>query len=177
MQSFSYLSHEQALDDLPSLYNVDFVRTFGESIVKGENNIDHVQNMPEHAKKFCVPTNPNVSVLYGPRIKAQRKAVLQELRTNPHSRRAYINILYPGDKAMWEMDDCADLEFACSTGYQLYIVSGLLCIIVNMRSSNIRLLPIDLCNAIAVQESFAEELGLKLGQQIFMLNNLHRFVK
>lgn len=172
---FNYSSHEEAISGLPSGYDKTFIKSFGQSIANGDTTPANIANLSPKAASFCTSPNPNISVMYGGRIAKQERMVLSELEANPESRRAFINILTPEDKAMLQMAECAQLEFSCCIGYHFYIDCCKLNITVNMRSQNLYLLPIDLCNAIAVQEKYAKLLGYELGQQTFTFNNIHKY--
>lgn len=172
---FGYTSHDAAIADLPEKYDKVFVKSFGLAIANGDYTPANIANLSPKAAKFCTSALPNVSAMYGPKIKAQYADVLAELKSNPNTRRAYINVLAAEDKRLWHMPECAELEYACCIGLALFINNGKLDIVVNMRSSNIYLLPIDLCNSIAVQQLVANGLSIELGSQYFLFNNLHKY--
>jgi thymidylate synthase len=98
----------------------------------------------------------------------QWEYVKEELRRDPDSRRAVIHIRTPDDSVM------ATKDVPCTLALQFFIRDGRLCMIANMRSTDLIFgLANDVPAFTFMQEMMAFELGLELGAYIHVSNSLH----
>lgn len=107
---------------------------------------------------------------YGPHVRAQRDRVLEQLRTDPNSRQAVIEIrrpqLYPTK------------DNPCTLTLQYIQRKGALHCIANMRSSDAWLgLPYDTFVFGMLQNCFAGALGYRVGELRFNLGSAHLYCR
>lgn len=157
--------------------NYDYAKEFFKWMMTGNTDLSNkIKEMNPHAQKFVDSTNlpENFSSSYGWKIKNQIPTIVEELKRNPDSRRAYINILLNSDKIILGKETTH--EFPCTIGIQFLLRNGnteLVCI-VNMRSNNVwGVLPYDIYNFTRLQEYLAKELGVLQGQYYHHVNSLH----
>lgn len=94
--------------------------------------------------------------------------VKEELKRDPDSRRAVIHIRTPEDSVD------AKLDVPCTLALQFFIREGKLCLLVNMRSTDLIFgLANDVPAFTFMQEMMAFQLGLDVGPYIHTSNSLH----
>ena len=130
--------------------------------------------------------NGKFSYTYAERLAPQLKVIMSELRTNPETRQAILNI--HSNIAVHMTDPITpshDLisiggkeRIPCSMYYQLLIREHYLELIYTMRSCDLLThFPIDLVIALAIQYWFAHELGLEVGTFTMFIGSLHAYYK
>jgi thymidylate synthase len=98
----------------------------------------------------------------------QYDRVLEELKTDPDSRRAVMYLTQPSDHYT------AKKDIGCATNLQFFIRDGYLHQIANMRSSDLILgIPYDVTAFTLIQEMLALDLGVKLGTYMHNSSSLH----
>jgi thymidylate synthase len=111
---------------------------------------------------------------YNERLGRKLEFLIEELRRDPSSRRAFLNIWESGDM----IATLSERRVPCSLGYIFLIRSGKLHVTYLMRSSDVmQLLLIDLYMVQRLKEYIAEKLGISLGTTTFFANSLHAYQK
>lgn len=157
--------------------NYKYAKEFFKWIKSGDTDLtDKLKKMNPHAQKFVDTTNlpENFSSSYGWKIKKQLPDIIDELKRNPNTRRAYLSILLENDKVI--LGKQTTHEFPCTIGIQFLLrnCETELCIIVNMRSNNVwNVLPYDVYNFTQLQDYIATKLGVRSGEYMHTVNSLH----
>lgn len=126
----------------------------------------------DNPKSDALPANFNV--FYGPRITAQLPIVLEELRKNPDTRRAVVNILQESDLKLLQID--TKLEFPCCDSAQFTIRDGKLNLHLHMRSNNMaNVAKLDMYLWGRAQCEIAASMNLPLGRFISTIGSAHIF--
>jgi thymidylate synthase len=106
---------------------------------------------------------------YGPKVFGTMTPLICQLRDDPDSRQAIIQI--------YIRPDGPTKDVPCTMTAQFLIRDGLLNLIVNMRSSDIWLgLPYDVFNFTMIQNIVAALLGLNIGTFFMNLGSSHLYV-
>lgn len=101
-------------------------------------------------------------------IQSQWERVREELRRDPETRRAVLQIRSAADGWL------ADKDVPCTLSLQFFLRDGKLHLVTTMRSSDIILgLPYDVIAFTVFQELMALELGVELGTYTHVSNSLH----
>lgn len=102
------------------------------------------------------------------RTQSQWEYVKTELRRDPDSRRAVIQIRSAADSWL------AQKDVPCTLALQFFLRDGALHMVANMRSSDLVLgIPYDVFAFTLFQELMANELGARLGSYTHVSNSLH----
>ena len=165
--------------------NYSYAQTFYDFMMSGggieEAQIAFAGN--ESALKFVQPPETdalpkNFNTLYGPRIKKQLPDVINELASNPNSRRATMMILNPEDHALLPLDE--KIEYPCCLNSTYYIRDDALHAHVDMRSQNTAVvLQMDIYLHARLQTYIQNELNknydddLKLGKFSYHMVSAH----
>ncbi len=165
--------------------NYDYAQTFYDFMLSGggieEAQIAFAGN--ESALKFVQPPETdalpkNFNSLYGPRIKKQLPEVINELASNPNSRRACVMILNPMDHALLPLDE--KIEYPCCFNVTYYIRDDALHAHVDMRSQNTAVvLQLDIYLHARLQKHIQTELNknydddLRLGKFSYHMVSAH----
>jgi len=117
----------------------DYADKFYEWMVSGcTDNEEILQEYPNVARFMEKPKSKdlpeNFNTLYGPRIVAQLPFIIQELQSNPNTRRAVISILDKDDLQL--LDKNESIEFPCCDSATFFIRNNQLHIHLHMRSQN-----------------------------------------
>lgn len=146
-------------------FNQPFTQAYAEWIWNGETDIRKLDSLNANAKRFDNEYEGRFAS-YGPRVVAQVEHVLQELTTNPDSRRACIMILDERDQIIAEglRAGKTRCEYPCTMGITFFIREGALHCQAHMRSNNYVLtVCIDVYLFTTFQQWVAEALGLPVG--------------
>jgi len=163
----------------------DYAQTFYDFMMSGggieEAQIAFAGN--KSALPFVQPPESDVlpanfNSLYGPRILKQAPAVINELASNPNSRRACVMILNSMDHALLPLDE--KIEYPCCFNVTYYIRDGALHSHVDMRSENTAIvLQLDIFLQAKLLKHVLTELNtnyddnLKLGKLSFHMVSAH----
>lgn len=140
--------------------------------------------------------NGKFAYTYSERITPQLQTILQELKKNPESRQAIINIhsnicpesytnsttpRHP-NYVVLKSNDLKNLgaggRVPCSMYYQVMIREEKLDLIYVMRSADfLTHFPVDISIALCVQDWFADKLNLKTGTFTYFTGSLHAYAK
>jgi thymidylate synthase len=102
----------------------------------------------------------------------QWQFIVDELKSDPDSRRAVIHIRSPWDSVK------AKLDVPCTLTLQFFLRHNDLHMVVNMRSSDLILgIAYDIPAFTMFQELLARELGARVGEYIHVSNSLHIYEK
>lgn len=157
--------------------NYQYADAFFKWLLSGEKQLsDELIELNPWVKRFVTSAGlpENFSAAYSWKIKEDLPHLIEELKHNSESRRAYANILRPEDKVILRAKTTH--EYPCSIGFQLFIREGSLHFMVNMRSNNLyAVMPYDVYNFTSLQLHLAKELGVKVGYYYHMINNAHLY--
>lgn len=122
----------------PRGFKREFAQKFFEWIWNGESDITKLFGVNDNAKKFSDEDMKGRNTAYGPRFVEQRERIIAELKRDPDTRRAVINILYPIDSEMLEdsFNGLTKVEYPCTIALQFMIRDKQLNLHVLMRSNN-----------------------------------------
>jgi thymidylate synthase len=110
---------------------------------------------------------------YNERIRPQLQLVIEELKRDPGSRRAFLSIW---DSGRDPENSLREMRVPCSLGYQFLIRNGKVDIIYLMRSSDVmQLIDIDIFMTLCLKEHVASVLGLNPGVAHFHIGSLHGY--
>lgn len=168
-----------------------------------ENDLDNYLHQ-EFEDRISYPTNPGNSYkhrlsiwqeflhggkfayTYSERIHPQLDTILEELRANPETRQAIINIhsnICPLDSNRVEtsmdiLNRGGGGRLPCSMYYQIMIREGRVDLIYTMRSCDfLTHFPIDVLLALKLQQWFASELGSPVGRFTYFTGSLHAYYR
>lgn len=117
----------------------DYAENFWDFMIEGGTDATEAfKEYPNVAKFLAKPKSDtlpsNFNTFYGPRIAAQLPAIIKELKEQPNSRRAVIQILQEQDQVLLDSDET--LEYPCTDSITFYIRDGHLNMHTHMRSQN-----------------------------------------
>lgn len=157
--------------------NYEYAGKFFIWLMSGEKTISKdLLDLNPWVERFASTTNlpESFSATYGWKIKEQLQTIIEELERDKFSRRSYLNILIPEDKII--LGKKTTHEFPCTIGFQLFLRSNKLHMIVNMRSNNCySVLPYDVFNFTSLQSVCAKMLKVDLGEYHHFMNSAHIF--
>lgn len=159
----------------------DYASKFYEWMVGGCTDNDIIlRDYPNVAKFMEKPKGEglpeNFNTFYGPRILTQLPYVVNELKTNPTTRRAVISILDKDDLLLLDMDE--SLEFPCCDSATFSIREGKLNIHLHMRSQNMgQVLKLDMYLWGRFTCELADELNMPVGNLTSSVVSAHVFKK
>ena len=165
-------------EDLGRL-NYDYIEKFYEWLVSGSTDTEEAfKEYPNVAKFLKKPENSelpdNFNTFYGPRIVGQREQVVNELKSNPNSRRAVISILKDSDLILLGTDE--KLEFPCTDSATFFIREGKLNCHLHMRSQNmVTVVKLDMYLWARFTCEMAKELGVETGTFSSSIVSAHVF--
>ena len=169
--SFTILNTSDAIDHVP---NRDWaLAEFEERIAKEFTNPGEAYKKRVNIWEEFLNEEGKFDYTYNERINAfdQLNKVIKELKENPDTRQAIIQIHEPKD-----VDSMRKNRIPCSMYYQLMVRRGQLDIIYNMRSSDFDThFRNDIFLATALRDYIAKKIGIPSG--LFHMNSgsLHRF--
>jgi len=113
---------------------------------------------------------------YSERISPQLDRIIEELKKNPDTRQAIIEI---HNNLQYDLDSLGGVaRVPCSMHYQLMVREGALDLIYIMRSCDfLTHFPVDIWLAIELQHYIAQELSLKPGIFSYFTGSLHAYHK
>ena len=173
MESFKFES-----EDLGKL-DYDYIEKFYEWLISGSTDTEEAfKEYPNVAKFLKKPENSllpdNFNTFYGPRIVGQREQVVNELKSNPNSRRAVISILKDSDLILLGTDE--KLEFPCTDSATFIIREGKLNCHLHMRSQNmVTVVKLDMYLWARFTCEMAKELGVETGTFSSSIVSAHIF--
>jgi len=153
-------------EDLGRL-DYDYIEKFYDWLISGSTDTEAAfKEYPNVAKFLKKPENSllpdNFNTFYGPRIVGQREQVVNELKSNPNSRRAVISILKDSDLILLGTDE--KLEFPCTDSATFFIREGKLNCHLHMRSQNmVTVVKLDMYLWARFTCEMAKELGVETG--------------
>ncbi|MNB69364.1 Thymidylate synthase 2 [compost metagenome] len=107
---------------------------------------------------------------YEPYYIDQLKETIENIRTNPYSRRHLISAWNPADLPQMQLPPC---HYA----YQFYVSDGELSCMVQMRSVDLFLgLPFDIASYAILTHMVAQVTGLEVGELIFNFGDAHIYL-
>lgn len=158
--------------------NYEFAMRFFIWMLNGCDDYEYVADVNPNASKFSEA--PKFSTAYGPRIVRQIEQVIDELKRNPGSRRAIIQILNEDDLEM--LDTETKEEFPCTESIAFLIRNDELHCQVKMRSNNmVTTVVYDVFNFTMLQEYVLRRLNadrdepLEMGKYYHMVGSAHYF--
>ena len=163
----------------PNVDRIDYeyAEAFWKFMISGGTDATEVfKDYPNVAKFINKPKSDslpkNFNTFYGPRIVAQLPAIIEELKTNPESRRAVIQILNAEDHVLLDSDET--LEYPCTDSMTYSIRDGLLFTHVHMRSQNVAtVLQLDMYLQYKLMEHIADLLDVGLGEYSCSIVSAH----
>ena len=170
---YSYMVKNPSTEELrPQLDHLDWVDAELKERLSGYPYNDAWNLWPEMWEQFL--RNGEFSYTYPSRLCGKIEGVIEELKRDPFTRRAYINL--------WNDEDYGNLahndRVPCSLGYSFLQREGLLHMEYKMRSCDFAShFKHDVYFAVALQEHVAKQLGLKVGYFIHNINSLHIYAK
>ena len=173
MDSFKFDS-----EDLGRL-DYDYIEKFYDWLISGSTDTEEAfKEYPNVAKFLKKPENSllpdNFNTFYGPRIVGQREQVVNELKSNPNSRRAVISILKDSDLILLGTDE--KLEFPCTDSATFFIREGKLNCHLHMRSQNmVTVVKLDMYLWARFTCEMAKELGVETGTFSSSIVSAHVF--
>jgi hypothetical protein len=171
-------SYKFDTEDLGRL-DYNYIEAFYDWVCSGSVDTDEAfKEYPNVAKFLAKPTNPelpkNFNTFYGPRMVAQRPAIIKELTDNPNSRRAVISILKDSDLSLLGTDET--LEFPCTDSATFFIRNGKLNCHVHMRSQNmVTVVKLDMYLWARFTCEMAKELNVESGKFSSSIVSAHVF--
>ena len=163
----------------PNVCRIDYeyARAFWYFMISGGTDAaEAFKEYPSVAKFVAKPKSDelpkNFNTFYGPRIVAQLPAIIKELKTNPDSRRAVIQILNEQDHILLDSDET--LEYPCTDSMTYSIRDGLLYAHVHMRSQNVAtVLQLDMYLQYRLMDHIASLLGVGIGEYSCSIVSAH----
>lgn len=167
----------------PRKFKHEFAHKFFEWIWTGESDITKLFGVNDNAKNYSDEDMKGRNTAYGPRFVEQRDRIIEELKRDPDTRRAVINILYPTDSEMLEdsFNGLTKVEFPCTIALQFMIRNGKLNLHVLMRSNNaVTTLCYDVYNFTHIQMAILQRLqnegmDVELGHYYHTAVSMHIF--
>ena len=156
-----------------------YIEKFYEWLISGSTDTEEAfKEYPNVAKFLKKPENSllpdNFNTFYGPRIVGQREQVVNELKSNPNSRRAVISILKDSDLILLGTDE--KLEFPCTDSATFFIREGKLNCHLHMRSQNmVTVVKLDMYLWARFTCEMAKELGVEPGKFSSTIVSAHVF--
>ncbi len=175
---YNMKSYKFSTEDLGKL-DYNYIETFYDWVVSGSTDAEEAfKEYPNVAKFLAKPENTelpkNFNTFYGPRIVAQRPAIIRELTNNPNSRRAVISILKDSDLDLLGTDE--KLEFPCTDSATFSIREGKLNCHVHMRSQNmVTVVKLDMYLWARFTCEMAKDLGVETGTFSSSIVSAHVF--
>lgn len=185
-----YFFAEEAVEVFRYIHTEICERTFGKASNPGNSHKYRIELWKEflHNGKFAYT--------YSERISPQLQIILEELRSNPGTRQAIINIhsnICPKiDGTVFDTGEdtnyvisSADLynrggggRVPCSMYYQIMVREEKVDLIYTMRSCDfLTHFPVDITLALLLQNWFANKLKLKVGMFTYFTGSLHAYQK
>jgi len=143
-------------------------------VLTGANDLEMISFYNARGKEFSddnltVPSAPGKRIFTSDSGN-QFERVVEKLREDCHSRRAYIQILLPSD-ILYETRDVS-----CVISLQFLVRDSALCCITYMRSqSALMLIPYDIFLFTMLQETVAVSLGIEVGHYYHICGSLHYY--
>ena len=138
-------------------------------LLAGEFHPSLYEALSKNAAKMLTPYGA-----YGPRVREQLLFVEDELRRDPHSRRAVVYIGRPDDLRLSQAYDPEQLDMPCTEKWQFLLRGGKLKMIVGMRSWDLVWgLSYDIPAFVSVQVAMASALGTGLGDYAHVAGSGH----
>jgi len=157
--------------------NYEYAHEFFEWILTGETELSQkIKELNPWAERFVATTNlpETFSASYGKKIKSQIDTIVNELKNNNSSRRAYVNVLIPDDQII--LTTKTTHEFPCTIGMHLFIRDNKLILVAQMRSNNCySVMPYDVYNFTSFQKHIAGLLGIEVGNYYHQINSAHLY--
>ena len=158
-------------------FNKEYAQKFLEFIMNGGTD---ARSLFPNAHNFTDDLASR-NTAYGPRILQQMPAVVEELITNPSTRRAVITVLNPDDQSLLpEKQRGSKMEYPCTVSLIFLIRNNKLNLHVAMRSNNMTTtVCYDLYNFINIQKILLEKLktagmiDLELGKYFHVCASAH----
>tara|TARA_B100001287_G_C22584452_1_gene482545 strand:- start:173 stop:877 length:705 start_codon:yes stop_codon:yes gene_type:complete len=181
-------SHSYEVNDMASYkfeneelgkLDYDYIEKFYDWLISGSTDTEEAfKEYPNVAKFLKKPENSllpdNFNTFYGPRIVGQREQVVNELKSNPNSRRAVISILKDSDLILLGTDE--KLEFPCTDSATFFIRKGKLNCHLHMRSQNmVTVVKLDMYLWARFTCEMAKELGVETGKFTSSIVSAHVF--
>lgn len=180
--NYAFCIHDPSVVDFTNKardFKIEFAQKFFDFIMVGGTDTSVLFASNPNAKNFTDDLASR-NTAYGPRILAQLPGVVQELRTNPASRRAVITILSERDQVLLpEKNKGSKMEYPCTVSLIFLIRDCKLNLHVAMRSNNMTTtVCYDLYNFIGVQQTLlkmlnAEGMELTLGRYFHVCASAH----
>ena len=159
--------------------NEEHCELFFDWIMSGDTNLsDKINKLQPYAKIFVDGTGlpENFSSSYGWKIKEQLPVVIEELKRNPDSRRAYLSILLKEDNII--LGSKTSMEYPCTIVAHYFIRRGRLHAITHMRSQNVwSVMGYDVYNMCRLQEYIAQQLDCMVGDYTHHIDSAHVFTR
>lgn len=170
---YSYMVKNPSTAELePKLDHADWVHAELKERLSRMPQNDAWKLWPDMWEQFM--RDGKFSYTYPERLFSKIDAVIKELKRDPFSRRAYINLWNDRDYMALERGD----RVPCTIGYSFLQRDRLLHMEYKMRSCDFASHFIhDVYFAVALQEHIAHKLGLKVGHFIHNINSLHIYAK
>ena len=164
-------------------FNLDYSNAFFEYILSGDDMDKHRTKLSKLsngvADKFLVEFEGR-NTQYGPRIAKMLPLVVDELKQNPESRRAFMPIIAMDDLQLLQpkRDGETTIEFPCTASIGFKIVDGRLNSMVTMRSScAVIVFNYDSRNFALLTKKVAEMVGVEPGETKMMMGSCHVYFK
>ena len=172
-------------------FKKDFAIKFFEWIKNGETDISKLYDVNDNARKYSDdipdPVINNRNTSYGPRLNYALNFIIDELKRDPYSRRAIINILYHDDLEILKpsYDGLTKIEYPCTIALSFLIRDNKLNLSTMMRSQNIvTTICYDIFNFTKIQIMLLEKLKqneqfqtLQLGEYNHFMVSAHIYAK
>lgn len=165
-------------------FSQEYSDAFFNYVISGEGMDEHraILSSLSHgaADKFLVEFEGR-NTQYGPRIAAQLPLVVEELKTCPESRRAWISILQPSDAEFLppKRDGTTTIEFPCtaSIGFHINNDNQLESLVIMRSSCAVIVFNYDARNFYLLTAKVADMLGLEQGPTKMVLGSAHIYKK
>lgn len=164
-------------------FNLDYSNAFFEYILSGDDMEKHRAKLSKLsngvADKFLVEFEGR-NTQYGPRIAQMLPLVVEELKQNPETRRAFMPIVSMDDLQLLQpkRDGETTIEFPCTASIGFKIVDGRLNSMVTMRSScAVVVFNYDARNFALLTKKVAEMVGIEPGDTKMMMGSCHVYYK
>jgi thymidylate synthase len=164
-------------------FNLDYSNAFFEYILSGEDMDKHRSKLSElsHgvADKFLVEFEGR-NTQYGPRIAKMLPLIVDELKSDKDTRRAFMPIVSMDDLYLLQpkRDGETTIEFPCTASIGFKIVDGRLNSMVTMRSScAVVVFNYDARNFALLTKKVAELVGVEPGDTKMMMGSCHVYFK
>lgn len=159
--------------------NKEHCEIFFQWIMSGDTDLtEKIDKLQPYAKIFVDKTGlpKNFSSSYGWKIKEQLPIIIEELKRNPDSRRAYLSILLKGDNLI--LNTKTSMEYPCTIGAHYFIRGGRLHTVTHMRSQNVwSVMGYDVYNMCRLQEHLSEKLDCLVGDYTHFIDSAHIFTR